>query len=90
MNVNNLPVILETRRSAPILPALGVQREELAGQDPGQGVLLVGRVVHAGGRLAVEKVLELLHRTMRPSETWNRHKRHFATEGLLSLTSVVY
>ena len=52
-------VILEAGRGASVLPTLSVQTEQLAGQHPGQGLLLVGGVVHAGGRLAVEEVMEL-------------------------------
>ena len=59
---------LEAGRGAAVLPALGVQAEQLAGQHPGQRLLLVGGVVHAGGRLPVEEVVELAHRADAPLE----------------------
>ena len=46
---------LEAGAGASVLPALGVQGEQLAGEDPGQRLLLMGRVVHTRGRLPAEK-----------------------------------
>ena len=46
---------LEAGAGATVLPALGVQGEQLAWEDPGQRLLLVGRVVHTRGRLPAEK-----------------------------------
>lgn len=54
-------LVLEAGAGATVLPALGVQGEQLAGEDPGQGLLLMGRVVHTRGRLPVEEVMELQH-----------------------------
>ena len=47
-------VVFEARGGAAILAALRVQAEQLAGQNARQTLLLVGRVVHAGGRLPAE------------------------------------
>ena len=42
-------VVLEAGGGAAVLAALGVQREQLAGQHARQALLLVRRIVHAGG-----------------------------------------
>ena len=47
-------------QSSPVLPALGVEAEQLAGQHPGQGLLLVWRVVHTRGSLpATTNIMKL-------------------------------
>ena len=53
-------VYLEACAGATVLPALGVEGEQLAGQDPGQGLLLVGRVVHASSRLSTTSKKKIL------------------------------
>ena len=47
-------LVLEAGAGAAVLAALGVQGEQLAGQHPGQRLLLVWRVVHTRGRLPAE------------------------------------
>ena len=47
--------VLEAGARAAILATLGVQCQELSGQNPGQGLGLMRAVVHAGGRLSTRK-----------------------------------
>ena len=47
-------LVLEAGAGPAVLAALGVQGEQLAGQHPGQRLLLVRRVVHTRGRLPAE------------------------------------
>ena len=46
---------LEAGAGASVLPALGVKGEQLAGENPGQRLLFMGRVVHTRRRLSAEK-----------------------------------
>merc|ERR1740129_2688330 len=61
-------LVLEAGAGPAVLAALGIQGEQLAGQHPGQRLLLVRRVVHTRGSLPVEEVMELQHSADGPLE----------------------
>lgn len=65
-------VVLEAGRRPAVLPALGVEGEQLPRQHARQRFVLVGQVVEAGRCVAVQEVMELFHGAGRPSEAFFR------------------